>query len=329
MLRRAALRASALAPRQCRPATQAAAVSLPPVVEVRSEPELNAVVASSRETPLLLLVHQSSPACNTAISRLAQLVRGARGVRMGVVSSAQVPGVAEALHLARLPAVALLRAERVVEVLQDANDAAQLAALVRRAAPPRPAAPGAGDPIEAGFAALNAGRVEDAAALFAAALDTSAPPGRARCLAGLSRCALATGDAESAKELASQARATALEPPPAPVPFEVVAAEAYLTLTALAQADAEAQAQAQGAQAPGAAEAGPEAAAAAARSLALASFADGRLDEALDAALLLVRRHRAYDGGVGTTLAARLAEVQPTAEKRAAARRRLSSLLFI
>jgi thioredoxin-like negative regulator of GroEL len=103
--------------------------------------------------------------------------------------------------------------------------------------------------------------------------------------------------------------------------MEVLAAEAYISLLEDTATPAET---------PGA-EAAPseaDAAAAAAHARALQRFLSGDADGALEDALWLVRKHRAWRGSAGRALVLKLADALGTDPRAEKARRRLSNLWF-
>ena len=249
-----------------------------------------------------------------------------------------------------MPAVLAMVAEKVIERLAGPAVGPGLQQLVARALAAGRALGVASSPsgvdaealLSSGLEALRSlgstpeaqtASVRAAVQAFSAVLapEAAAPaPARARALAGLSRAALAGSppDLATAKELAGSARQVAAEGPPLPpgtperpVPAEVTAAEAYISILEDTLREGEAASS----------EAAPseaDAAAAAAHARALQRFLAGDVDGALEDALWLVRKHRAWRSNAGRTLVLRLADAlgpDPRAEK---ARRRLSNLWF-
>ena len=250
-----------------------------------------------------------------------------------------------------MPAVLVMVAEKVTERLAGPQVGPGLQDLVARALRAgraldgAAAVPSGGEAesfLSSGFEALRslgstpetqAAGVRAAVQAFSAVLapEAAAPaPARARALAGLARAALAGSppDIATAKELAGSARQVAAEGPPLPpgtperpVPAEVTAAEAYISILEDTLREGEA---ASG----DAATSEADASAAAAHARALQRFMAGDADGALEDALWLVRKHRAWRNNAGRALVLRLADAMgpdPRAEK---ARRRLSNLWF-
>lgn len=321
-------------------------------MDVTDRNQFPALVASSNERPLLLVLHLSGDSASAqAMQALGEALQATPdGFRLALVEVNELPDVAERLRVTAVPSVLAFVSEKITERLSGPQVATGLTQLVARAvaagrALSRPAAASGVDVeqlLADGFAALSAlgataetqaAGVRTAAQAFSAVLaaEAAAPPAaRARALAGLARAALAGAppDVATAKELAASARQVAAEGPPAPPgtpdrppPMEVLAAEAYISLLEDTATPAET---------PGA-EAAPseaDAAAAAAHARALQRFLSGDADGALEDALWLVRKHRAWRGSAGRALVLKLADAlgaDPRAEK---ARRRLSNLWF-
>ena len=344
---------------------------LPAIVDVVDRAQLPALVASSHERPLLLVLHVSGDAaCASALQALGDALSASpEGFRLALVEVNELPDVAERLRCAArgarlsrsaaltqsgrvtsVPAVLAMVAEKVTERLSGPQVGPGLQQLVARAVSAGRALGAAAAPsgvdtesfLSAGFEALRSlgstpeaqtASVRAAVQAFSAVLapEAAAPaPARARALAGLARAALAGSppDIVTAKELAGSARQVAAEGPPLPpgtperpVPAEVTAAEAYISILEDTLREGEAASS----------EAAPseaDAAAAAAHARALQRFLAGNVDGALEDALWLVRKHRAWRNNAGRTLVLRLADAlgpDPRAEK---ARRRLSNLWF-
>lgn len=268
---------------------------------------------------------------------------GAR-FRLGLVEVKELPQVAEALRVAQVPALVAMRRGRVVKTLGSTSSETAVAAFLREVGEATVDETGAATTDAAallarGLAAL-AGlpapeAAKEAAAAFSAILSpeaSAAPAVRARALAGLSRVALASAppDLGTSRELAVAARTAAdsvqpAAPPgggpqaagPVPAPPEVAAAEAFVALFELWEA-AEVDAPAEDPPAKLRHD-----------SLRLCCV-EHDIAAALEAAMLLIRRHRAWRSEESRALVVRLLDAlsMTSADGAAKGRRRLANLLF-
>ena len=323
------------------PCAAAPASHLAAVVDVTDQRVLSELVASSSTTPLLLALYSETDAASSALlTTLAQLASApASGVRLGLVEANELPHVAQALRVTRLPSVVAMHQQRVVQSLEApaAGDARTLGAFVRQVSAlgsTQPAQDGAAGAAGAAESWLQQGAVAvaralssseeearksasaEAAAAFAQALQSSDGATRAKALAGLAKAAACSvpRDLSTARELSAQARAAC----ETSVPSEVASAEALVALVEQAESAA-------GDTEPADT---PDAAAVAAHARALSRVLQGDLQGAIDDALWLVRKHREWQGPAGRALAVRLIEALGEDERAGKARRRLSSLWF-
>ena len=313
------------------------------MVDVTDAQVFGAAVASSAQTPLVLAVYAAEDAgSNALLTSLAQLVqRAGPAWRLAVMEVNELPEVAQQLRISRVPALFTLYKQRVVSslVVSPTTGPAELATFVKAAAA---LGPGGGAEQQAAqqatadtaalvaqgwkavTAALDATAVEkrgEATTAAAQALSTAlqaAPEGpqRAQALAGLAMAAALSGDAGTAAELVAQAQAAVPatgQQGPTPTLPEVRAAQALLTLLELAKQEA----------------GDDDGEAGAIHRRGIAAFLAGDVQDGLDDALLLVRKHREWKQSAGrATAVAMMDALGPGDERAAKARRRLSSLWF-
>ena len=214
--------------------------SLPPVVELTDEKELNGMVrwASAEGVAMLFDFYADwCQPCKQLTPKLEKLATESNGkfvlVKVDVDAHS---GISDQLRIQSLPTVHAMVDGKFIDTFSGVLPDDELAAFVDRAV--NVAAVGASqtqrtdgdDPVsgetrpppggmdtetvvDAAFKALDSGDVETAAAAFGAALATDPPPApgvRARAYAGAARCALRASppDVDAAKQLVDAARKT-------------------------------------------------------------------------------------------------------------------------
>ena len=315
---------------------------MPPVVDVTDAQVFGAAVSSSAQTPLVLAVYAAEDAgSNALLTSLAQLVqRAGPAWRLAVMEVNELPDVAQQLRISRVPALFTLYKQRVVSslVVSPTTGPAELATFVKAAAA---LGPGGGAEqhsaqqatadtaalVAQGWKAVTAaldataekrGEATTAAAQALSTALQAAPEGpqRAQALAGLAMAAALSGDAGTAAELVAQAQAAVpAAGPQGPTPMlpEVRAAQALLSLLELAKQEA----------------GDDDGEAGAIHRRGIAAFLAGDVQDGLDDALLLVRKHREWKQSAGRATAVAMMEALGPGDERAAkGRRRLSSLWF-
>jgi thioredoxin-like negative regulator of GroEL len=322
---------------------QLAQAALPAVVDCADERSLGTLLSTSGDTPVVLLLHLAGDVrCESWMRSIgaAAAAPGAR-FRLGLVEVKELPQVAEALRVSQVPTLVAMRRGKVVKSLGSSSSDTAVAAFLREVGEVVVeagvmAAADAEAQLACGLAALTGLPSAEAAKTAATALSAvltpesgSGPALRARALAGLCRVALASTppDLGTARELAAAARAAAdsMQPVaapggqaagPVPSPPEVAAAEAFVALFDSWEATRDAPADDPPAML---------------RHDALRlCCAEQNLPAALEAAMLLVRRHRAWRSEEARALVVRLLDAlcMTSAEGAAKGRRRLANLLF-
>lgn len=256
--------------------------------------------------------------CKTLGPLLEKIVRAAKGaVKLVKIDTDKHPSVAGQLRVQSIPAVYAFHQGRPVDGFVGAKSEPEIKAFVDRLLALGGGAPGAGDLEEALAQAketLEAGDVETASAIYAQILE--AEPETAEAHAGLIRCLIAAREFERA--------AAFLERVPAALSNDkaIVAAKSAL---ALVREAAQAGPVDDLRRAVEAAPADPQAR----FDLALALFADGDSEGAIDELLECVRRDRAWNEEAARKQLVKVFEaLGPVHPLTVAARRRLSSLLF-
>jgi len=252
--------------------------------------------------------------CKQLGPALEKLVREARGaVRLVKINVDQNQDLAAHLRVKSIPAVFAFKDGRPVDGFVGALPESQLKAFIQRLAGPVGPSP-MEEAMAQAKAALDAGDHGAAANIYQQVLNHDR--GNPVAAAGLLRCLIATGEVAEARSLYSSL--------PAPMKAD---AEIAAALTALELAE----------QAAEVGDVGELAARLAvdpkdhqARyDLALAHYAAGRTEAALDELLELFRRDRNWNDQAARKQMVKIFDaLGPTHELTGAARRRLSSLMF-
>ena len=323
---------------------------LTPTLEIRTMPDFQSIIAVSNRTPVVLDAYATwCGPCKQLDPVLKKLVADHGGKVVLAKMDIELPELApmvQQLVITSVPTLFMIMGGRIVDAKNGVPPQSELKEWISKAAQVAgeaaaaqggPAPPGApADPsidpkllLKEGFTALEApgAAAIDIAPIFAAVLNTPAaePVHKAAATAGLARCAALDGDIPTAKELLQSARTAAGEG--ASVPDEVTAAEAAVSIAEAmegAKSDARSIPELQAAV-----EADPKDLDAL-HTLSLRLFQEKKAQEAVDAALLIVRRDREWREQAGKTLLLQLCDALGTGSDVAkAARRRLSNIWFI
>lgn len=334
----------------------------PDVYEITDAASFNAAVAASATRPVILDAYAQWCAPCKQLDPVLRREVAARGgrvalARLDIDAPPLAPLVAQ-LQVTSVPTLIMMYGGRAVDIKPGAPAPAELAAWIDRGEELAAAVAGAAgvdavqgegqgggaaanpkDLIEQGFAAARApgAAVERVAPLFAAALNSPAADAdaKAAATAGLALCAALDGDLRTAKELlantkaaAEGAAAAAPGAPPSTAADQVAAVEAAVGLVQDAAELADGDDRTIEALEAAVAADGKDCAAL--RALALRLAAAGRLEEAVETALTLVKRDREWGEQAGKDLVVRVAAAAgPGSALGVAARRRLSNLWFI
>jgi len=255
--------------------------------------------------------------CKTLGPVLEKAVTAAKGaVKMVKIDTDKHPAVAGQLRVQSIPTVYAFFQGRPVDGFQGALPESQVKQFVERLAKLGGGAGGIDIAaiLEEAKAMLEAGNAQEAAAIYNEVLGEE--PENATAYAGLIRCLLAADQAEGAQEMLDNAPAAMAKSP------ELAAIRTQLELARQA------------------AEAGPLGDLKAAvesdpadhqarYDYALALYAAGRNEEAVEALLEIVRRDREWNERAARTQLLKLFEAfGPTDKLTVMARRKLSSILF-
>lgn len=322
------------------------------VEEVRESSALKALVEESKTTRGVVLVCHAasrSPTCAALLRRLDQEHgKPTRELKIAALNVDLAAGVAEFLRITNLPTTLSLRDGTFVDSVVGMPPNDELERFLDAAAAPvgganaedaeaaAAAEEEAPDYLGEGAAALASGDVPTAAQAYSELLKASVDGSvdNARALAGLARCALADDppDVGTARELVDEAKGALPDNAGVEARADVDAAAGAVALAAdlkgvppelAAKTDAELEET-------GKDKGGGEAAAGALNALALRRFVAGDVQGAIDAALLLVRRHRDWDDEAGRRLVLKFCDaLGPQDERAAKSKRRLASLWYV
>ncbi len=253
--------------------------------------------------------------CKTLGPALEKVVREARGaVRMVKVDVDKNQDLAAQLRIQTVPTVYAFKGGRPVDAFTGAQPESQLKAFVQRLMAGANAGPTIDDYIAEAKRVLEEGDAQTAAGIFNQILQEA--PDNASAMAGLLRCLMAVGQTEQVESMLSR-----LAPEMARHP-EVAAVATALELARHAGGVGEAAELRRRL----AADAGDHQAR---YDLALAYYAAGEGEAAVDELLELFRRDRAWNEDAARKQLVKLFEAfGPTNPLTVAGRKRLSTLLF-
>lgn len=278
------------------------------------------VIEASRDTPVI--VDFWAPWCGPCKQlgpAIEKAVRAAKGaVKLVKIDTDQHPMIAQQLRVQSIPAVYAFFQGRPVDAFVGAQPESQIKAFVERLVKLGGGAGGMddmlADALEQAREALDAGDVTTASDIYGQILQ--AVPDNAPAYAGLVRCLIAAGDLDRAKQMIDQA------PEAVAKDKDLVAARSAIEVAEQAK------------------KAGPipELMEKLARDkndhqarydLAMALYAAGKRESAMDELLELVRRDRAWNEEAARKQLVKLFEAfGPKDPLTLSGRRRLSSILF-
>jgi putative thioredoxin len=273
------------------------------------------VVDASHEVPVIVdfWAPWCGP-CKTLGPQLEKAVREAKGqVRMVKVNVDENQQLAAQMRIQSIPAVYAFKDGRPVDGFVGALPESQIKAFVKKlmgGAAPSPIA----DALEQAKAAFAEGDVGTASTFYSHILQRE--PDNVDALAGLGRCLLKSGDVKKARALLERVPADAANH------AEVTALRSSLELAEHAtKAGSPAELEARVQQNPADLEAR--------FNLALALFAAGQREAAVDQLLEIVKRNRTWNEEAARKQLIKFFEAMgPTDPLTLASRRRLSTLLF-
>jgi putative thioredoxin len=287
------------------------------VKEVNTQTFMTDVVDASHDIPVIVdfWAPWCGP-CKTLGPQLEKAVREAKGaVRMVKVNVDENQQLAAQMRIQSIPAVYAFKDGRPVDGFVGALPESQIKAFVKKLmALGGPAPSPVAEALEQAKAAFAAGDLNTASTFYSHILQRE--PDNVDALAGLGRCLLNSGDVKKARQLLEHVPADAAGHP------EVAALRSGLELAEQAEkagssADLAARVQANPADHE------------ARFNLALALFAQGNREEAVDHLLDIVKRARQWNDEAARKQLLKFFEAAgPTDPFTIASRRRLSTLLY-
>ena len=291
-----------------------------PVKEVSLANFMAEVIEASKDK--IVVVDFWAPWCGPCKQlgpALEKVVRSYKGaVRMAKIDIDKNPEIAQQMRIQSIPAVFAFFRGQPIDGFMGAQPEAQLKSWLERLVKATGANPGEAPGLEValGQAAdfLAKGDVATAQSIYADILDME--PANAAAYGGLLRCLIALGDMDRAKKMLGTA------PPEIAKDKALDAARAAIELAEQAGAGSStAELEAKLVQNPADHQARFD--------LALAHYAAGQKEQAVDQLLELVRRDRAWNEQAARKQLVKLFEAfGPTDPLTIAARKRLSSILF-